>query len=374
MKIPKYARYDYCAKKACEFLEKFNITSYPIDVEKIIYENKWGLTPYSLLMEYFNCDRQTVIRCLRSEDGYTQLDCDNYSIAYNDDPTLGERKRFTLMHEVGHIYLNHLLDFDITLLYRGSLSQEENQVLENEANAFARNVLVPTSVFEHLKDKNIKNISYHFGISPTAAQTRLDLYQIDMNKNLYLKLDNRLEHIFHKFYYKKHCPICNYHTISSTLKFCPICGSDSIKWGEGDTMEYKTYETDENGRLKKCIICNNESLVGPYCHICGSPAENYCTDAHSFYFNNQEEQCPNTAPLPANARFCPICGSESVFKQKNLLIDWKKEKEQIENEERFMQIPEGIDEELPAFEDSSFSAQDRLSAMGMDIDLKGPFY
>lgn len=116
MKIPTYARYDYCARKACEFLEEYNISSYPIDVEKIITDNHWGLTPYSLLMEQFNCDRETVIRCLRSKDGYTQLDDDNYSIAYNDDPELGDRKRFTLMHEIGHIYLNHLVDFDITLI------------------------------------------------------------------------------------------------------------------------------------------------------------------------------------------------------------------------------------------------------------------
>ena len=114
MKIPTYARYDYCAKRACEFLEEYCISSYPIDVEKIITDSHWGLTPYSLLMEQFNCDRETVIRCLRSKDGYTQLDKDNYSIAYNDDPALGDRKRFTLMHEIGHIYLNHLVDFDMT--------------------------------------------------------------------------------------------------------------------------------------------------------------------------------------------------------------------------------------------------------------------
>ena len=179
MKIPTYARYDYCVKKACEFLEEYDISSYPIDVEKVITDSHWGLTPYSLLMKRFKCDRETVIRCLRSKDGYTQLDADNYSIAYNDDPALGDRKRFTLMHEIGHIYLNHLVDFDITLLCRGSLSQDENKVLENEANAFARNVLVPVTLVQQLTNKTPENISAKFGITYHAATTRQALFKKD---------------------------------------------------------------------------------------------------------------------------------------------------------------------------------------------------
>lgn len=373
MNIPKYARYEYCAKRACEFLEEYNISSFPVDVEKIIHDQKWALTPYSQIMEEFQCDRETVIRCLRSRDGYTQLDKDNYSIAYNDDSLLGNRKRFTLMHEVGHIYLHHLTDFDITLISRGSLTKDENRVLENEANTFARNVLVPTSMLQQLENKSIQNISYHFGITPRAARTRVDLYPKDVTENLRLNLSDRLRNVFYQFYYKKHCPICNYYTVSKNMNFCPICGSNSIKWGEGVKMQYRNHEIDENGRLKKCIKCDNEELVGGYCHICGSPVENYCVEATTYY--DSPECCDNIQPLSPNARFCPLCGSESTFNQRGILIDWSQERRQIEEaeakhatESQFMNIPDDIDEELPF---DATSSQSNKSNTVSNNDLIG---
>ena len=145
MKIPQYARYEYCNKRACDFLEEFHIKSFPIDVESIIHQKNWGFVKYSELMKEFNCSRTRVIHILGSKDGFTIWDESNYTISYNDDPSFGDRTRFTLMHEIGHIYLHHLTDFEATKLYRGSLTKQENKILENEANAFARNVLVPTS-------------------------------------------------------------------------------------------------------------------------------------------------------------------------------------------------------------------------------------
>lgn len=355
MKIPTYARYDYCARKACEFLEEYNISSYPIDVEKIITDNHWGLTPYSLLMEQFNCDRETVIRCLRSKDGYTQLDKDNYSIAYNDDPALGDRKRFTLMHEIGHIYLNHLVDFDITLLYRGSLSHDENKVLENEANAFARNVLAPVSLVQQLADKAPENISAKFGITYHAANTRRNLFRKDYEIIDSNGLLQRMSNIFRKFYNKTTCNKCNAYFLLRYRNFCPICGSkNTLKWGDG-IMNYKEYETTVEGFLETCIRCGNKKIMGNYCQICGAPVRNYCT---SYLDNEDPKQCRHSAPLPGNARYCPDCGSMSIFYQMDILNIWNIEYDQFMEEEtleaniptasdRFMSLPAGIDEELP---------------------------
>ena len=80
MKIPQYARYEYCNKRACEFLEEFSIKSFPIDVKSIIYKSRWGLVKYSELMKRFSCNRTTVIRCLGSTDGFTTWDGYNYTI------------------------------------------------------------------------------------------------------------------------------------------------------------------------------------------------------------------------------------------------------------------------------------------------------
>ncbi len=353
MKIPLYARYNLCVEKAYEFLEKFNIISYPIDIEKIIRKEEWGITPYSLIMEELNYDRDTVIRCLRSEDGYTQLDDDNYSIAYNDDPKLGARKRFTLMHEVGHIYLNHLKDFDMTLLYRGSLSKEENKVLENEANVFARNVLVPVSIYLNLKDKSPTNVAQYFGISLSAAQTRINFINTDYNSLLNLNLSQKSILIFKKFINKRKCFICNVQLFEKNV-YCSICGNkNTLKWGDGK-LNYKEYFTNNDGFLEECIHCKNESIKGNFCHICGSPTKNFCS---GYYAEDNYDTCCHSEPLSGNARFCPDCGSESIFYKRKILPSWKIEYEEFmenqKNEEEieaylasqnFMTIPDETDE------------------------------
>lgn len=280
MKVPTYARYDYCAQRACDFLEEYNIHVFPFDIEKIIHENGWGLVTYSELMEKFSSDRSTVIRCLGSKDGYTQLDDAGYCIAYNDDDQLGNRKRFTLMHEIGHIYLKHLEDFEATRLFRGSLSKQENKVLENEANAFARNVLVPTTLFHELKNKSASNISKQFAITPTAAETRLLFFYEDERINRQNGILPRLFAIFSNFYYKKKCSTCGYFTIEKNINYCPICGNKTLQWGDGK-MIYAKIELNEKNKPKKCPICDNEETLvdGNYCQICGTYLLNECSNA-----------------------------------------------------------------------------------------------
>lgn len=343
MKIPDYARYDYCNQRACDFLEQFEIKSFPIDVEKIISDNSWGLTRYSELMNVFSCDLEKVIQCLRSKDGYTQLDDNNYSIAYNDAEQLGNRKRFTLMHEIGHIYLNHLIDFEATRLYRGSLTKEENGVLENEANAFARNVLVPTAMLEHLKDKSTYNIAQQFGITEKAAKTRLNLYLEDLKLNKLNGTIPRLYKIFYNFYYKKKCITCGYSTIAKSINFCPICGKKTLKWGEGK-MKYTKIETYDNEKVKKCPVCDNEEtdIEGDFCQICATLLVNKCDDRNC---DIHDEWQPCGQILPSNARFCPKCGTPSTFLRDKILKSWNFKEESAPVGDIFMNIPDGVEDE-----------------------------
>lgn len=342
MKIPTYARYDYCNKKACEFLEEYDIHSFPFNVEKIIHDSKWGLVTYSELMKQFSCDRDTVIRCLGSEDGYTQLDDVNYCIAYNDEEQLGDRKRFTLMHEIGHIYLGHLIDFEATRLYRGSLTKQENRVLENEANAFARNVLVPTTLLCQLKNKNASNISKQFGITYKAAETRLTFFYEDERINKRNGTLPRLRTIFYNFYHRKKCSTCGYFIITKNINFCPICGNKTLQWGDGK-MKYPTkIRLDENSKAIRCPVCDNEEISpnGNYCHICGTRLINECT-------NYDDENGGGCGRLAAeNARYCIYCGAPTTFLRDKILKPWN----YAENNDGFMNIPdtpEFNDEPLP---------------------------
>lgn len=337
MNIPLYARYNYCYKKACEFLEEYEINSYPIEPLQIIANNHYGIMPYSEFMNEHNCDLDTVCRCMQSNDGKTILTDGVYSIAYNDLQNSQGRIRFTLMHEIGHIYLNHLIDFENTELSQCGLSKAENTILENEANAFARNVLAPVSMINQLKDKSVKNISSRFGLTPSAAKTRISFLQQDNKFYIESGMLYRMQNIFRSFFYKKKCPICNFETIQQYGKHCTICGSTNLYWGDGDKMKYPLLNTYENGKLCDCPKCKNEvtNLEGNYCQICGTYLINECPSCQT--------------QLPSNARYCNMCGNHSTFFTSSILKPWDYNENNVSlpyEEEEFPFSP-GTDIELP---------------------------
>ncbi len=345
MKIPEYARYDYCVMRSCEFLEEFNISHFPINPYKIIETKKWGLITYSEMAENCNCTIKDVINSLKSYDGFTIYDEINYTIAYNDTQPK-KRILFTLLHEIGHIYLNHLIDFEHTRLYRGSLTKSENKVLENEANTFARNVLVPSAFVSQLKDKTKMSLSRYFGISYKAAEIRLELLEYDWQCVINTGIQQRLLVLFNQFFYRSGCEECNAVTFIKGVKYCPICGSKKLKWGVEEEVIYESYNTYENNKVIKCPICGNEetNIDGLYCQICGVLLVNYCDDRES---HGQmlpigfDSDTPCGKPVPVNARYCPYCGSKTTFYNDGLLKSWK------EDTLTFMSIPDIGEEELP---------------------------
>ena len=367
MKIPRYARYEYCNRKAYEFLEEFNLTAFPIDIERIIRQSGWGLVTYTELMSHFQFSREKVIQCLGSKDGFTTWDGDNYTISYNDDKKLGERTRFTLMHEVAHIYLNHLTEFEATQLHRGALTHAENIVLENEANAFARNVLMPEEVISKMQNTSPNILSLLFGVSYSAAATRLNFLALDRQYNsrakilfgysLKFKIPSVIDIFAESNNTPKYCSICG--TSMHGFDTCMICGHTQ-KEGVIDNMKYKEYETDpESGRLKSCMFCGNDDILGDYCHICGKPAVNYCAEATYSGSEDIYGQCQSLTPLPGNARYCIHCGSKSTFFKAGLLNDYKTEKETF----AFMDIPDGIDASSSYYKTS----QDQVDAEHIDM-------
>lgn len=357
--FPIRPRYDYCVECACSFLEAYEIDNYPLDLYDIIKKSPYDLVRYSDIMIEYNLSLADTCKIVKSPDGQTILEDGIFTIFLNDVNISLGRMLFTLAHEIGHIWLGHLLDFDITAIPHNSsgpnMPRYKYNILEREANVFARNVLAPLSIFYKLDNKSHFNLQQLFGLSWDAADMRINFIDYDYKSSKNLKLANRFLKISDSYFYKRRCAICGYGFSYPHSNYCPICGNNFIEWGNGDKMKYKNHEIDENGRLKKCIKCDNEALVGGYCHICGSPVENYCTDSIAFH---EAGDCTNVDPLPANARYCPICGCESLFNRRGVLIDWSQELRQIEEaqhdtESLFMNIPDGIDEELP-FSDDEF--------------------
>lgn len=345
-KIPEAPRYEYVMEKVYKFIIDNNIYTYPLDIIEVIKQNKWSITKYSEIANEFNCTNDEICKNFQSNDGKTHLFIENknytYSIIYNDDLAINtdERIRFTLAHEIGHIYLNHLKDFKETEIQRNGLNNKSYSILEKEADMFARNLLCPyplvKRIIKNCKDneKNIQIINEVFKISKTASKIRLNLMSYDKKYPFNYDISKI------KIIGNKYCRVCCNFEISHS-DICNKCGNywsytplDYIQFMKetNNIMKYNYYN------YKVCDNCQNEYIIknSNFCHVCGTDLRNLCTN----------ENCKNNnISLPYNARFCNLCGAKSTFFKDGKLNTWSDEIKQSEIEQEFSNVY--YDESLP---------------------------
>ena len=113
--------------------EECEISSYPIDCFDIANKLYYVLKPYSSLPpdEYMNA------LCIDT-DGFSGVEqnpvtgMNQYVIYYNDHAQY-ERMRWTIFHEIGHIYLGH----------HDNPDDSNSTIEEAEANFFAKYAIAP---------------------------------------------------------------------------------------------------------------------------------------------------------------------------------------------------------------------------------------
>lgn len=192
MNIEK-ARYEYAIKRAYDFLIDEDICSFPIDPIDVINKRGWNIYTYQEIAKLQGCTVDHIITTSGSSDGFVSKDNNDIYIAYNNDwSKTKERIRFTLMHEIGHLYLGHVKYgiFD-------NLNHANYKELEKEANCFARNVLAPLLFIEYLErdffnDPLPSILNNIFGLSTSAVQFRIKMLNNDMK--YYKKLD--IDHVY----------------------------------------------------------------------------------------------------------------------------------------------------------------------------------
>lgn len=322
----------------------------PVKIKELTRSHKnIRLIPYSKHMKKMGLTYQQMISYANTNDACTDYyaECDLYIIYYNDiDPAIvrSNRYRWNIAHELGHIFLKHHINNNKTRIFRNGLSQTEYNELEDEADYFAQLLLVPHAVLWGLNVSTRQQLYLECQISWPASWHRFNDYKEWYKKIGKDSYDYRIHNLYYTFLYQKDCSYCKSTIIQRSNRYCSICGSrKTLQRGDRNKMIYPSYDTDENGRLKKCIICNNEHLIDQYCHICGTDVINYCTNATGGFYDYG--QCNNTSPLPSNARYCPSCGSESTFYRKKILKAWNYDN--TLSTDGFSNIPDSFDEELP---------------------------
>ncbi|MDE6427172.1 MAG: ImmA/IrrE family metallo-endopeptidase [Ruminococcus sp.] len=159
-----YDIYEQARDTAWKFLIDNHVTSLPLKLSAICQQK--GI---SLLYAH---DR----KCLsENEKGCTFTDCEKrFSIVLKSDDST-QVKRYTIAHELGHIFLNHFVNQTMSI-----------SDMEYQAERFAIDILAPACVLWGLNLHTAKDISEVCNISISAAQRRAERMKILYNRNKFL--------------------------------------------------------------------------------------------------------------------------------------------------------------------------------------------
>lgn len=142
-------------EQVVNLFEKYNINCVPINGFEIA--NKMGIK----VISYSSKGENAKEWCFReSEDGFSVFKDNKWYIFYNDEKNFG-RINNTMLHEIGHIVLDHT---------------EDSELAEKEVKFFAKYALVPPVLVHKLKLTTPEEISETFDVSFEAAYYALVYY------------------------------------------------------------------------------------------------------------------------------------------------------------------------------------------------------
>ncbi len=148
---------------AWKILINSGVNSLPIDVVAICKKEKISLFTYNQSMDF--------IKALGLEDNAKDNDAFSLnSMIFYDDTKPRERQRFSIAHELGHMFLHSETSGKATVYNREP--QANDNPIEAEANIFASRLLAPLCVLQFLNLNSIKEVSEFCDISFSAAKLR----------------------------------------------------------------------------------------------------------------------------------------------------------------------------------------------------------
>lgn len=150
-------RYEEIKKAVVNTFVEYDISCIPISGFKLAAKMRIKIKPYSA---YSKHTQHLMLK--KSADGFSvQLETGEWTIFYNDSAN-GLRVNNTIMHELGHIILDHT---------------EDSELAEKEVNFFAKYALAPPVLIHKLGLNTPDEISKTFEISHEAAGYASDYYK-----------------------------------------------------------------------------------------------------------------------------------------------------------------------------------------------------
>lgn len=154
-----YGIYKKARDASWQILIDFKIGSLPVDIVQIASEAGISIVKDSEVHELYD-----------NEAGASIKDGEKWYIVYDDSMVRG-RIRFTIAHELGHIFLGHPLK-------EGHNSRTtfdtDKPAIETEADIFASRLLSPACVLWGLQVRSVNEIISLCDVSRRAAEIRME--------------------------------------------------------------------------------------------------------------------------------------------------------------------------------------------------------
>jgi Zn-dependent peptidase ImmA (M78 family)/ribosomal protein L37E len=303
------ADYRKAVRRSTEVLKDHGFDRVPIDLSKIFNDLRLTLAKksYSDFAKTGGLTILQVIEYFESDLGACAYNrtTEQYVIYYNDTKNNPQLDRFTIAHELGHVFLNHYSEVDSDVLLRKKIARWKYRRFENEANCFARNLLAPVPLVEEMIDLDspmvIPDMQAAFNISFQAANARLGFFNSDLHAI------HQEDYGYFRGYninFGYYCNSCK----SGQACFCKICGIEANPYNKiHDRIFYPGFNLDQDKKTTICPQCNNIEFCqdASYCRFCGTGRVNWCISC--------------SEPNDGNARFCIKCGSKTNFYENNFL-------------------------------------------------------
>ena len=183
------ARYEEIKKEVLFMFEETETDTYPIDCFEIARRLHYVLRPYSAL------GWDAYLEALdESDEGYSKVETDpvtgmNYYVIYYNDMGHGMRNiRWTIFHEIGHIYLGH-----------HDNPPGNEQLEEDEANFFAKYAMCPPPLLHATKCSCPQDVYDKFDASGEFSGYAYEYFQnwLYRGPREYLPYEIELLKLFH---------------------------------------------------------------------------------------------------------------------------------------------------------------------------------
>ncbi len=340
-----YSRSVYLAGKV---LLEAGISSFPVSLKRILRHFGIRLRTYDRFVLGSDYSDEECY-AMFGPDGATIAEERGFLIVYNDVQPSRERIYFTLAHELGHIFLGHHQELGTDRIRRFWVEKPLYEVLEDEANCFARNLLCPPSaclsllqefgfmdagfdadelrsVWRRSPDAPVLSepavrdymlIHRTFHVSELAAKTRCHFLTADLSAPVPDRKEDTDPFLFSISW---HCLSCG-RPLRGKSHFCSSCGGQHIvvhPWKDSPLPPPRP-QPDE-APPDACPACGCSALPGEacFCPACGIQLFNCCVPASEAPVSLRAGLVTGIVHLcPPDARFCDVCGAPTLFSLKS---------------------------------------------------------